>query len=85
MLRDLPDAGVFSRASISASWERKGMHDGKEALLARMIRRCFIPLSSELAERLDALPSHQLDDVDAALLDFASVAHLETCLSRNHQ
>ncbi len=67
---------------IVTSWERKGMHEGKESLLARQIKRRFGSFAPEVARRLDALSSDQLDELGEALFDFATVSDLDVWLSR---
>ena len=69
------------------SWGREGkkvgLHEGKETLLVRMMNRRFGSVSPQIVERLDQLSSDQLDELGEALLDFASLADLESWLSRH--
>jgi hypothetical protein len=66
-------------------WERKGWEEGrfegisqgKEQILARMIRKRFANISPELFAALEHLTSEELDEISEELFDFADVGALE--------
>ena len=60
----------------------QGMAQGKEALVARQLRRRLGPVPAEVTARLGSLSPEQLDDLGEALLDFGAVADLERWLAR---
>jgi hypothetical protein len=72
---------------LMTSWEQKGLqqglHDGKEGIVSRLIKKRFGAVSPEVEERLDTLSADELDELGEALLDFRSVADLETWLSHH--
>ena len=70
---------------IVTSWERKGMHEGKEGIITRIIRKRFGSVSTEIEKRLNALSTDELDTLGEDLLDFTSPTDLETWLSRHQQ
>jgi hypothetical protein len=72
-----------ARMDLVSSWERKGIHEGKEGLVIRQLNRRFGSVAPEVTERLDELPIDTLDELGVALLDFASVADLEAWLSQH--
>ena len=61
-----------------------GLQTGKVELIVRLIRRRFGSVTSEIMERFDHLSSEQLDDLGEVLLDFKTMAELNTWLSRNN-
>ena len=61
----------------------EGMTQGKETLVARLLRRRFGSVSTEITARLASLSADQLDDLGEALLDFSTVADLEQWLARH--
>jgi len=72
---------------LVSSWERKGieqgMHEGKEGLVIRQLKRRFGSITPQVTQRLGKLHVEQLDELGEALLDFASAADLETWLARH--
>ena len=54
-----------------------GLQEGKEALVARLIRRRFGTVPEKVVARLDQLSPEQLDDLGEALLDFVTVTDLD--------
>lgn len=68
---------------LISSWERRGIHDGKEGLVIRQLNRRFGSVAQTVTERLDELPIEQLDELGEALLDFQSIADLENWLSQH--
>jgi hypothetical protein len=85
----LPEEREATMGLVS-SWEQKGidkgreegLHEGKENLVLRLIRRRFGSVADTLAPRLDELTSEQLDELGEALLDFTASADLEQWLTR---
>ena len=67
---------------MMSSYRREGIHQGKETLVARMIRRRFDSVAPETLARLDPLSADQLDELGVALFDFNSLADLENWLER---
>jgi|SRR5579872_3735564 len=68
---------------LMTSWERKGMHEGKEELLLRMLEHRFGELSAVVEQQLDRLTPKQMDDLGVALFDFTTPADLENWLARH--
>jgi hypothetical protein len=68
---------------LMSSFRREGIHDGKETLIARLIRKRFGSVSPGVQEHLDALSSDALDELGEALLDFTSAADLDNWLDRH--
>ena len=75
---------------MMSSWERiglerglqEGRQEGKEDLVVRLITKRFGSVSPQVTQRLDQMPTDQLDALGEALFDFSSVADLEMWLSR---
>ena len=59
----------------------KGITQGKEALVARQLRRRFGAVSETVTARLDRLSPDQLDELGEALLDFRTEADLDGWLA----
>jgi len=72
-----------ARMELVSSWERKGIHEGKEGLVIQLLNRRFGSVTPQVKERLNELPTDQLDELGVALLDFASVADLDVWLSQH--
>ena len=83
----LADENKETTVEMRTSWGRegmeKGLHKGKEDLLARQIRRRFGAVAPEVTERLGKLASDELDELGEAFLDFTSLADLATWLARH--
>ena len=60
---------------------RKGLHQGKQELVTRLVQRRFGAVPADVTERLDELPSEQLDELGEALFDFNTLSDLETWLT----
>ena len=75
---------------ITTSWEQmgitqgisRGIAQGKETLVIRLLRRRVGPVPDILAARLDTLTAGQLDDLGEALLDFQTPADLQQWLDQ---
>jgi len=71
---------------LMTSWEREGMArgitEGKEALVVRLLRRRLGAVPEGAGARLGLLSADQLDDLGEALLDFSTAADLEQWLAR---
>ncbi len=68
---------------LISSWERKGLHTGREDIIVRLLRRRFGSIAPEVIERIDLLSDDQLNELAEALLDFTSLADLETWLDQH--
>jgi predicted transposase/invertase (TIGR01784 family) len=67
-----------------SSMRQEGRHEGKEELVARLIRRRFGDVPSQTSERLDKLSSDQLNELGEALFDFKTPADLEIWFSQHN-
>ena len=78
-----------STMGLVSSWELKGIEkgrqEGKEKLVVRLITKRFGSVPSQVTERLDQMTSEQLDELGEALLDFTSLADLNTWLAQRIQ
>jgi hypothetical protein len=72
-----------STMGMMSSWERKGLMQGKEELVVRLIRRRFGSVSDSTTAHLDKLSAEQLDELGEALFDFSSPSDLEQWLTRH--
>jgi hypothetical protein len=86
MAKLTPEEKVATMETMT-SWERKGhtegLKDGKEALLERLLKHRFGSVPPQAITSMERLSPDQLDDLGEALLDFASLADLDTWLVRN--
>ena len=73
--------GKEAEPMMWTEWGREGMHKGKQELVTRLVQRRFGSVPAEVTERLDTLPSEQLDELGEALFDFSSLSELETWLT----
>jgi Domain of unknown function (DUF4351) len=62
--------------------EQRGIEQGERLLIQRQLSRRVGPLSPELQSRLETLALAQLESLAEALLDFETMADLETWLER---
>jgi hypothetical protein len=63
--------------------EQQGEVKGQQELVFRQLKRRVGSISVDLEARVKALPLAQLEELGEALLDFSSIADLETWLSQN--
>ena len=68
---------------LMTSMRREGIHDGKETLIARLMEKRLGVVPPEMTARLNTLSSDDLDDLGVAILDFSTLADLESWLSRH--
>ena len=68
---------------LMTSMRREGIHDGKETLIVRLIKKRFGSVSPEITEHLSILSTDDLDNLGEAMFDFSNLADLETWLSRH--
>ena len=68
---------------IVTSWEQRGIMQGKETLVVRLLRRRVGPVPDTLTARLDTLTAAQLDDLGEALLDFQTSADSQQWLDQH--
>lgn len=84
-LEQLTSEGKDTTMTMWSEWGqegmRQGLHQGKQELVSRQIQRRFGSVPAEVTERLDTLPSEQLDELGEALFDFSSLSDLETWLT----
>jgi flagellar biosynthesis/type III secretory pathway protein FliH len=79
-----------STTEMMTSWKREGLHEGmqrglhqgKEEVLAIMLEQRFSTLPAAITARLDELTSDQLNALAAAIFQFNSLADLEDWLAR---
>ena len=67
---------------LVSSWEQKGIEQGKEDIITRLLRRRFGAITDAIAKRIDRLTSEQLSNLADDLLDFTSPTDLEQWLNR---
>jgi Domain of unknown function (DUF4351) len=63
--------------------EQQGEVKEQQELVFRQLKRRVGSISVDLEARVKALPLAQLEELGEALLDFSSIADLETWLSQN--
>jgi predicted transposase YdaD len=66
---------------ITTSWEREGIRKGKADLVTRLLRRRFGDLPGDLQDRINSLEEPRLSSLGEALLDFSSLADVDTWLA----
>lgn len=66
---------------IVTSWEQRGMQREAVSMVLRQLKRRFSDLSQDQQERIQGLPTGELEDLGEALLDFTSNADLENWLN----
>ncbi len=71
--------------SIERMAREEGLNEGRAHgvtdMLVRQLRRGWPSMSSEMEGRIRALPGAELDNLALALLDFSSLAELESWLA----
>jgi predicted transposase YdaD len=60
--------------------KEEGREEGERALIIRQLTRRVGELSQEVRSRVESLPLEQLENLGEALLDFTSLADLESWL-----
>ncbi len=60
---------------------QEGRQEGKQHLILRLLNRRVGEIDASLIERIRGLSIEQLENLGEALLDFSSVADLETWLN----
>ncbi len=61
---------------------REGNKQGEQRLVIRQLNRRISEIDASLIERVQSLSIEQLENLGEALLDFSSVADLETWLNQ---
>ncbi|ULP73496.1 hypothetical protein BDGGKGIB_03150 [Nodularia sphaerocarpa UHCC 0038] len=61
--------------------KEEGRQEGKQHLILRLLNRRVGEIHTSLIERIRGLSIEQLENLGEALLDFSSVADLETWLN----
>ena len=61
--------------------KQEGSQEGKQHLILRLLNRRVGEIHASLIERIRGLSIEQLENLGEALLDFSSVADLETWLN----
>jgi hypothetical protein len=64
---------------------QQGIQQGERQLILRLLNRRFGEIESSLIEQIQRLSIEQLENLAEALLDFATVADLETWLSQQQE
>jgi predicted transposase YdaD len=72
---------LYQRDREQAIWE--GNKQGEQRLVVRQINRRIGEIDASLIERIKELSIEQLENLGEALLDFSSVADLETWLNQH--
>jgi hypothetical protein len=60
----------------------QAVQSGEQRLVLRLLNRCIGEIDASLIERIQVLSIEQLENLGEALLDFSSVADLETWLNQ---
>nr|WP_230966164.1 DUF4351 domain-containing protein [Nostoc sp. NZL] len=61
---------------------KQAIQEGEQRLVLRLLNRRIGEIDTSLIERFQALSIEQLENLGEALLDFSSVADLETWLNQ---
>ncbi|MEH2213956.1 DUF4351 domain-containing protein [Nostoc sp.] len=61
---------------------QEGKKQGEQRLVIRQLNCCIGKIDASLIERIQGLSIEQLENLGEALLDFSSVADLETWLNQ---
>jgi len=78
----IADDDLLASPSGVEQTEQRGIERGARSLILRQLTRRLGALPESLRSRIDALSLPQLEDLGEALLDFASLADLETWVSQ---
>ncbi|WP_448265365.1 DUF4351 domain-containing protein [Nostoc sp. DSM 114167] len=62
--------------------KKEGRQEGKQDLILRVLNRCLGEIDASLIGQIKGLSIEQLENLGEALLDFSSVADLETWLNQ---
>ncbi len=62
--------------------KQEGRKEGEQRLVLRLLHRRIGEIDASLIERVQGLSIEQLENLGEALLDFSSVADLETWLNQ---
>jgi predicted transposase YdaD len=60
----------------------QAIQSGEQRLVLRLLNRCIGEIDTSLIEQIKSLSIEQLENLGEALLDFSSVADLETWLNQ---
>lgn len=70
------------REQAKEEGRQEGRQEGKEDLILRLLNRRIGEIDASLIGQIKGLSIEQLDNLGEALLDFSSVADLETWLNQ---
>jgi predicted transposase YdaD len=70
------------REQAKEEGRQEGRQEGKEDLILRLLNHRIGEIDASLIGRIKGLPIEQLENLGEALLDFSSVADLETWLNQ---
>ena len=70
------------RKQAKEEGKQEGRQEGKEDLILRLLNRRIGEIDTSLIERIKGLSIEQLENLGEGLLDFSSVADLETWLNQ---
>ena len=73
----------IAQARGEALGEARGEARGRVGLLLRLLAKVCGPLPGDVADRVRSLPSQQIEELGEALLDFRSLADLQSWLELN--
>ncbi|MDZ8034475.1 DUF4351 domain-containing protein [Nostoc sp. DedSLP04] len=62
--------------------KEEGRQEGRQDLILRLLDRCIGEIEASLIGQIKGLSIEQLENLGEALLDFSSVADLETWLNQ---
>lgn len=78
--REMEQTQREDATEIVTSWMRAGIEQGERSLILLQLNRQVGEISEILRSRLDSLSIEQLEALGEALLDFRTIADLETWL-----
>ncbi|MHC5730120.1 MAG: DUF4351 domain-containing protein, partial [Nostoc sp.] len=70
------------REQAKEEGRQEGRQEGEQDLIVRLLNRRIGEIDASLIERIKGLSIEQLENLGEALLDFSSVADLETWLNQ---
>jgi predicted transposase YdaD len=77
------DAKAEGRAEGEAIGEARGKAEGEVSLVIKLLTRKLGNLTPQILDRVNSLQLDRVESLGEALLDFTSIADLETWLSQN--
>ncbi|AFY48765.1 hypothetical protein Nos7524_2952 [Nostoc sp. PCC 7524] len=84
LIRQLLREDIMRESVIYQDILQKGIKQGEESLILRMLNRRFGEIGVSLIEKIRGLSAEQLEDLGEALFDFSDVADLEVWLNQHN-